>query len=360
MVKRLVGSRRVLWVNTIGSRAPALDMATLRRGAEKARGWLSKSPAPSAAEGQPGPAPTVLSPVMWPSYRGVIQRRLNKRLLLRAIHRSLRDLPRPRVAITTLPLSADLVGALDVDAWLYYCVDDLAAWPGLDGATLRSMEDELVRRVDGVITVSEHLQSRIEGMGRPSTLISHGVDLSHWSGPRSTAANERSVLFWGLIDERMETDWVLRLADRLTDGQVCLAGPVVSGEGALGGHPRIRLLGPQPYDALPGLAAAASVLVMPYRDLPATRAMQPLKMKEYLATGLPCVVRRLPATEPWSDCLDTVDGVEPFVEAVLQRLDSGTPTEQSAARRRLDGETWDAKAAAFEGVLAELCGGDLC
>jgi hypothetical protein len=35
---------------------------------------------------------------------------------------------------------------------------------------------------------------------------------------------------------------------------------------------------------------------MPYADLAATRAMQPLKLKEYLATGRPVVVRDLPAT----------------------------------------------------------------
>ena len=34
--------------------------------------------------------------------------------------------------------------------------------------------------------------------------------------------------------------------------------------------------------------------------------MQPLKMKEYLATGKPVVVSDLPACSDWSDCLDVV------------------------------------------------------
>ena len=66
----------------------------------------------------------------------------------------------------------------------------------------------------------------------------------------------------------------------------------------------MRALPPVPYEELPSLAARATVLVMPYADLPVTRAMQPLKLKEYLATGKPVVVRALPATGPWADCLD--------------------------------------------------------
>ena len=76
--------------------------------------------------------------------------------------------------------------------------------------------------------------------------------------------------------------------------------------------------------------------------------MQPLKLKEYLATGKPAVVRRLPATEPWADCADVVDTAEEFAAAILERLRTGLPDDQRGARQRLDGESWAAKAAQFE------------
>ncbi len=46
-------------------------------------------------------------------------------------------------------------------------------------------------------------------------------------------------------------------------------------------------------EELPALAQQASVLIMPYADLPVTRVMQPLKLKEYLATGRPVVAAPL-------------------------------------------------------------------
>jgi glycosyltransferase involved in cell wall biosynthesis len=108
------------------------------------------------------------------------------------------------------------------------------------------------------------------------------------------------------------------------------------------------VLPPFCYHDLPALAARASVLIAPYSDLPVTRAMQPLKLKEYLATGKPVVVRKLPATEPWADCSDVVETPGAFATAVLERLRTGLPETQRKARQRLEAESWAAKAAQFE------------
>ena len=108
--------------------------------------------------------------------------------------------------------------------------------------------------------------------------------------------------------------------------------------------PNLKTLPPLPLHVLPGIAARADVLVMPYADLPVTRAMQPLKLKEYLATGKPVVVNRLPATEPWSDCLDTADTPEDFSRLVRERILSGLPLQQQSARVRLEHESWHSKA----------------
>jgi glycosyltransferase involved in cell wall biosynthesis len=155
-------------------------------------------------------------------------------------------------------------------------------------------------------------------------------------------------VFWGVIDRRMDLAFVRALGGAMTAGTLLLVGPQDNPDPELFRVPRVRTLPPVPYDDLPALAGAADVLVMPYADLPVTRAMQPLKLKEYLATGKPVVVRTLPATEPWADCLDVADTPERFAARVLERVRDGVPDSQRAARRRLDAEGWAAKADAFE------------
>ena len=87
-------------------------------------------------------------------------------------------------------------------------------------------------------------------------------------------------------------------------GTLLLVGPEQDPDPALRQIPGVVMPGAVEYDMLPALAAEADVLVMPYADLPVTRAMQPLKFKEYLASCKPVVVRDLPATRCWSDAAD--------------------------------------------------------
>ena len=145
--------------------------------------------------------------------------------------------------------------------------------------------------------------------------------------------------------------WIEELVRRLASGTLVLVGPWNDPDPLLRRLPRVELVGEVPYDDLPSLAAATGVLVMPYRDIPATRAMQPLKLKEYLATGRPVVARALPALDAWRDACDAVDEAATFVERVVERLRTGVPQSQVAARARLVAETWDHKSCTFEKLL---------
>jgi glycosyltransferase involved in cell wall biosynthesis len=258
------------------------------------------------------------------------------------------------VAVTVLPIVADLIGSLPVTRWVYYCVDDFGQWPGLDQATLQQMEEVLVRRTDTVIACGTELRARLGRMGREAHLLTHGVDLDFWRGdnpaplPEVAGLERPLVVFFGSVDWRLDVHFVRRLATDLTTGTVVLAGPESDADRALHQVPRLVRLGPLAYEQMPALGQQADVLVMPYVDVPATRALQPLKLKEYLATGKPVVVRDLPANREWADCLDLADTPEAFSQAVRRRLQGGLPEDQRRARVRVSAESWSEKARLFE------------
>jgi glycosyltransferase involved in cell wall biosynthesis len=261
------------------------------------------------------------------------------------------------VILTTVPVVADLVTAIPARRWVYYCVDDFGAWPGLDSETMRSTEELLVARCDRLVAAGPNLARRLQRMGRQPAILTHGVDLARWQPrarrcPEALATVHRPiVLFWGLVDRRLDTAW-LRTLDRYMDsGSVILAGPSQNPDPALDELPRIRRIGPVRFDQLPNLAAFADVLIMPYADLPVTRAMQPLKLKEYLATGKPVVTSELPATHAWQDCLDVADDAELFARLVIERCTSGLPPDQGVARTRLASEAWAEKAKLLHQIL---------
>ena len=355
LVHRLLDRYPVTWVNTIGTRRPAIDYYSLKRSVEKLAGWLRGRVSSASKE----PAnPTVLTPLMWPSFGSILSRRLNASLLTHSLSRHLRGTD-DHVAVTTLPITADLVGRLPVSRWVYYCVDDLSEWPGLDKRTLEIMERELVQKVDTVIAVSDTLVTRLRGLGRDPHLLTHGVDTELWAQQRCDSTRLLSgltppyIVFWGVVDQRLDIECLRALSTALAAGSIVLAGPHNNPDPALKELSNVHLVGQAGYEELPTLARAASVLIMPYRDAPVTRAMQPLKLMEYLSTGKPVVCRNLPAVRKWSDACDVYETPPEFVSLVLGNLNAKIPSSQAEIRQSLRHEGWADKAAQFEAVLFE-------
>lgn len=143
--------------------------------------------------------PAVHSPIHWPAFRYRWERYLNKKLLLRSLARILLGPPAPVAVLTGISVTADLADAHPELNWVYFCSDDFAEWPDLDGETLLRMEIELLPSMRTIAAVSENLQRRFQKMGYQASLITAGVDLDFWRDvvrdPRHQMILVRSRLF---------------------------------------------------------------------------------------------------------------------------------------------------------------------
>ncbi|QDU71225.1 glycosyltransferase [Mucisphaera calidilacus] len=348
LVRHLMHHAHISWINSVGTRRPRLCLSDARR----ALGYLNQVFTTHKKNKHADPQPEVLSPLMYPGFRTRWQRSINRMTMHRAITRCKAAQQAQTVGITTLPLAADLVGVTPVDRWIYYAVDDFSVWPGLDHEVMRQMETELIRKVDHVVAVSENIRTNIQNHGVGCELLTHGIDIEHWRCLSPTPASDRPVLlFWGVIDQRLDTEWCRELTQL---GQLILAGPQQDPDPSLLAIPDIRFTGPIDFHDLPSHAQRADVLVMPYADLPVTRAMQPLKFKEYLATGRPVVARALPGIHEWHDAADLVTTTTELTRAVQTRFNAGVPETQQQARRRLGYESWSEKADHLHAIIREV------
>ncbi|MCB9911180.1 MAG: glycosyltransferase [Planctomycetes bacterium] len=348
LISSLLPRYRVDWVETIGTRTPSLSKADFQRGVSKLRSFFG--PKAKTSERVLPQNLRIVAPRMLPSFASDRRRRINAWLLQRGLAHVLDPSDPPLAVITTAPIVADLAARTPYLHWVYYCVDALDEWPGLDGETLYQMEVEMLPHMQRVLVVSEVLRARMAQRGIVAPLLTHGVDLARWAVDRSAhrAAQPPKTLFWGHADERLHEGICLALAEAT---ELTFVGPRGNVAPALAQHPRIHWQGSVDFDELPRFAAAADVLVMPYADSEATRNMQPLKLKEYLATGLPTVVTPLPANLFWSHAMDVVDTPQAFVARVLERAQSGLPADQARAREALRAEGWDQKVRILEEAI---------
>jgi glycosyltransferase involved in cell wall biosynthesis len=360
IVERLLPFNRVLWVNTVGYRPLRLTSYDARRALGKVCSWIRPQNPREFNSSRPSNI-RVLDPVFLPFGTYSAIRAFNARSVSRSVRNaSLSWNFQHPLLITTLPTAADFVGRLGEIRAVYYCVDDYNLWPGEDGALMRELEERLLRRVDLVVATSGKLQ-RTRSNGRRSTvLLTHGVDLQHFKavGTVPPATDIKNLVhpvvgYYGLVDERCDLQLIASLACSLPHITFLVIGPWKVPQAPLAGLSNVNIVGKVDYAQLPAYLAPVDLLILPYHINQLAEAINPLKLKEYLATGLPVVSTPLPEVVKLHTFLKVAYNASEFRQAVIAGLGQGKRYSVEL-EHFLQGETWEAKAEVLSNMVQEL------
>ena len=269
--------------------------------------------------------------------------------------------------------AANIVSRLPKKFLLYDCNDDHSSFPGMRSWTTAYFH-KTAREADAVFASSEGLFDKVVGIrggDKGCHYLGNGVDYEHFQqgAERTETASppEKPRLgYIGALAPWLDFDALADLARRRPQWEIVLVGPVL-----LGVEDRVKRLTSLPnvfhlptvsYDKLPGVLAQFSVGLIPFRYNELTRGVNPNKMYEYLASGLPVVTTRFSTeVEKYPDVVKAVDPGEDFVRAcddVMSVLsprgeDTGLAESARAVAREND---WNAIAAAFWSRVGELFG----
>lgn len=363
IMRILSRENRVLWVNSIGIRRPGANRRDLARLFTKLRRSLDGC-VPVA------PNVHVFNPLVIPFPERPMVARVNFFLLSAAVRRLSRriDFDRP-IVWSFLPTTAELVGRLGERAFIYHCLDDHAEFSGVARAALRRAERRLVRKADLVFTSSELLwRERVQENAR-TFFVPHGVNYHHFAraalDPRLTIPDDVAALprpiigFFGLIAEYLDLELIAEVARRRPGWSFVMLGRCVTGLQPIRGVANIHLLGQRPYDSLPGYCRAFDAGVIPFRVNALTLRANPLKLREYLAAGLPVVSTPLPEVARYRDFVRVAAGAEAFAGELDHALaERGEPF---AGRRvaAMRAESWERRVEEMCGHVRDVLGSDL-
>ncbi len=346
-IMRILSRRnRVLWVNSIGMRRPRASGRDLRRLLAKLRRGLAGCT--RVAQNFHVCNPLVLP---LPGVPGVAA--FNTGILSCSLRRLARRLQFLRPIVWTfLPNVNGLVGRLDESLAIYHCVDEYTAFSGVARQSLQQMERSLLRKADLVLTSSEQLWRDRQAFNPNVFFVSHGVDVAHFAAaldpqtpiPDDMQAKPRPVVgFFGLIADWIDLPLIRHMALARPGWSVVLVGKATTSLDPIRGLPNVHLLGQRPYDALPGYCKAFDVGIIPFRINELTLKANPLKLREYLAAGLPVVSTDLPEVRKYAGLVSLAADAEAFVRAVevscVQRNDA-------SVRHRVDAmtsESWESR-----------------
>ncbi|MBT3980690.1 MAG: glycosyltransferase [Bacteriovoracaceae bacterium] len=352
LMNQFSNDTQILWVETVGLRAPKLNLYDIKRSFQKLRSlFVSKE---NNIEGFQVPDNIkVIRPLMLPFFGSKICRAFNKASVARSIKKATTgNQTSYTTLITSIPNTGDFLDLAGAQKTIYYCVDEFKLWPLVDSKLLTGLEDELIKKADIVLTTSKHLyQTRI--VKNPNThMFTHGVDTAHFELPPPKSHERPIYIYYGIIDERCDQEILKNIAQRTDNGEIHIYGPVNCNIDNLKGQKNIFFHGHVSYSELPKVIENGHIFILPYKINALTRTIYPLKIKEYIMTGRPVVATALPDLEELKSSINIEADADGFVQKCLSIEKSGPFFSETLRESFKKSESWSSKKETFINLIS--------
>lgn len=352
----LAKDNRILWINAIANRMPTTSPKDMSRIYKKLKAFTEPIH-------KVEPNIFVLNPLAFPSYGNELVLGLNQRFLAGQVKKAMRRLQFENVVNMVFnPAAGMIAGQLGEKEIIYYCVDEYAAFTGASPG-LKKIEDDLFQRADLVIVSGERLFEAKRHFNPRTYVIRHGTDWEHFRtalDPELEIATDIAKLprpiigFHGLLADWVDYELINKVAENYKNGSIVLVGKVSVDARhkvkVLEGVPNIHMVGRKPYEQLPAYCKAFDVALNPFEINELTLAANPLKVREYLAAGLPVVSTDIPEVRVLNNCLVGIDH-DDFIRKIQMAL--ADPKDRHEVSDSVEHESWESKVDELREIISK-------
>jgi glycosyltransferase involved in cell wall biosynthesis len=252
---------------------------------------------------------------------------------------------------TFLPNVAEYLGMGESLA-VYYCVDEWSLFEYLDHDATVAAERELLGRVDAVFAVNHALADAKRELCPSTFVVPHGVDHDLFStalDPATRIPDDLAALpgprigFVGTLREWVDLDLIAHIARVRPHWTIAMVGRQLMDTSVLAGLRNVHLIEPRPHAELPAYFAGFDVGIIPYRQQTRMTYVNPLKLREYLAGGLPVVSTPLAEAERYPELCEVAHDRNAFVAAIDRALLRDSRAARIARSGAMRMETWSAR-----------------
>jgi glycosyltransferase involved in cell wall biosynthesis len=259
-----------------------------------------------------------------------------------------------------VPHPGFMAGRLGERLCIYYCTDDYAALPGVDQEVVTRLDRHLTSKANQVFVAPPAIVDAKKALNPKTAFSPHGVDAELFARVRDPATQipetamrlpHPVVGFFGLVADWIDVDLIAFMARARPTWSFLLVGHVYADTSVLNGLENVVMAGAQPYESLPNWAKSFDVAIIPYRDTRHTRHANPLKLREYLATGCPVVATPNPEVERFREWVRIARTAPEFLEQVEAALEVEPITAVEARMAVVRPMTWEVRVQAVLDVI---------
>lgn len=253
------------------------------------------------------------------------------------------------------------LGQMDEIGVVYDCMDELSKFRGAP-PQIRTRERKLLGAADVVFAGGRKLWESKKLFNENCHFYGCGVDVTHFGNarnpetkiPEDIARLRKPVLgYFGVIDERMDYELLVKLADANPEWSIAMVGPTLKVD-SVPQRPNLHWLGQKNYLELPAYCKAFDVCLMPFALNEATEFINPTKALEYMATGRPIISSAVPdVVTNFGSVVKIARTHADFISLCRHALAKVDTEAIEAGLQQAADNSWDSIVARLEGHIAD-------
>jgi glycosyltransferase involved in cell wall biosynthesis len=320
IVKILGQNRPVIWLNSIGLRKPRLTRHDLLRLFNKAKSFfLNPNKKDIAKQGNSNFI--IINPLVIPCASNWFTLKLSKTILKWQLKKFCERLDFSDPIIwASLPTSVDYLELFNDAPCVYYCGDDFNSLAGVDHQFVSQKEKQLIEKSSYIFTASEKLLDKFPS--NKAVNIPHGVNFSLFSQrvkntPDDLPQGRPIAGFYGSISTWLDQSLLVQTIKALPHWRFVFIGKIDCDVDKLQQFSNVYFLGTKPHTDLPKYIQNWNVAILPFVNNKQIQMCNPLKLREYLASGTPIVTTDFNALNGYRKYLQVANSTTPFYQAIL-------------------------------------------
>lgn len=346
LLKHFLPDIPLVWVETIGLRSPGFNIYDFRRAFQKISGWFSPATLPERSLPE---NLSIIDPFQIPYNQFDMVRSINRYHMTNCINKLTRKKStKYRIMLTTWPFLGDLIGNLGEDLSVYYRVDDFSEFPGVHKDLILRLEEEIIDKSDMIVGSAENLIDCVDE-NKMSKYLPHGVDYEHFSQPMQERPVDEylnipspKIGFFGLLNSWLDLEIVWKVAQKRQEWSFVFLGPSQLPENDLPKSNNIHYWGAVDYELLPMYASMFECALIPFKINKLTAAVNPLKLMEYLALGLPVISTPLPEVLKHKEHVYIAADPASFENAIHRALAENDKKKENERKQVAQNHSWNA------------------
>lgn len=211
---------------------------------------------------------------------------------------------------------------------------------------------------DIIIVNSQQNYEKFSQISNNCLLFENAVDSFFINDSPCKAQKNNCIVvgYIGWITERTDLELIEYLAIKRPQWKIVIAGPQYSNiPESLKLLNNINFPGQIPYREVPKLINSFDVCIIPHVDNEYSRSMSPLKLYQYLASGVPIVSTNVAGISAYKKYVKIADSYDEFIAAIDHALENDTISDSLERVSIAKQQTWESRTKeVFATVLNKL------